>query len=208
MLKEWRGCRFIELFSSLSDNMSMGRPKNFSRVEVLGKAMPIFWKQGFADTTLQDLEQATGVNKSGLYTEFRDKEEFFVACLRHYLENQGKRGLLTKEPLGWNNVETFLKNGPLNKGEQQGCFAVNSMREFAILPDEAYGAVTKNRTRLQRLLAMNIEAEKPKMAPSAIAEIVLSFFSGLCIERNLRSGKTSSTRKIENFLMSLRSLLS
>ena len=184
----------------------MGRPKNFSRVEVLGKAMPIFWKQGFADTTLQDLEQATGVNKSGLYTEFRDKEEFFVACLRHYLENQGKRGLLTKEPLGWNNVETFLKNGPLNKGEQQGCFAVNSMREFAILPDEAYGAVTENRALLQRLLAMNIEAEKPKMAPSAIAEIVLSFFSGLCIERNLRSGKTSSTRKIENFLTALRSL--
>jgi hypothetical protein len=37
------------------------------------------------------------------------------------------------------------------------------------------------------------------MAPSAIAEMVLSFFSGLCIERNLRSGKASSTRKIENF---------
>jgi hypothetical protein len=50
------------------------------------------------------------------------------------------------------------------------------MREFAILPDEAYGVVTENRALLQRLLAMNIEAEKPRMAPSAIAEIVLSFF--------------------------------
>ena len=28
----------------------------------------------------------------------------------------------------WNNIETLLKNGPLNKGEQQGCFSVNSMR--------------------------------------------------------------------------------
>jgi hypothetical protein len=27
--------------------------------------------------------------------------------------------------------------------------------------------------------------------------MVLSFFSGLCIERNLKSGKASSTRKIE-----------
>ena len=140
--------------------------------------MPVFWKHGFADTSLQDLERATGVNKSGLYTEFRDKEDLFVACLRHYLESQGKRGLLTKEPLGWKNVETLLKNGPLNKGEQQGCFSVNSMREFAILPDEAYGVVTENRTLLQRLLAVNIEAERPKMAPSAIAEMVLSFFSG------------------------------
>ena len=184
----------------------MGRPKNFSREQVLEKAMPVFWKHGFSDTSLQDLERATGVNKSGLYTEFRDKEDLFVACLRHYLESQGKRGLLTKEPLGWKNVEAFLKNGPLNKGEQQGCFSVNSMREFAILPDEAYGVVTENRALLQRLLAMNIEAEKPRMAASAIAEMVLSFFSGLCIERNLKSGKTSSTRNIDNFMTALRSL--
>jgi hypothetical protein len=59
---------------------------------------------------------------------------------------------------------------------------------------------------LQRLIAMNIEAEKPKMAASAIAEMVLSFFSGLCIERNLKSGKTSSTRNIDNFMTALRSL--
>jgi len=168
--------------------------------------MPVFWKHGFADTTLQDLEQATGVNKSGLYTEFRDKEDLFVACLRHYLESQGKRGLLIKEPLGWKNVATFLKSGPLNKGEQQGCFSVNSMREVAILPDEAYGVVTENRALLERLLAMNIEAEKPRMDPSAIAEMVLSFFSGLCIERNLKSGKASSSRKIDNFMTAVRSL--
>jgi hypothetical protein len=44
------------------------------------------------------------------------------------------------------------------------------------------------------------------MAPSAIAEMVLSFFSGLCIERNLKSGKASSARKIENFMTALRNL--
>ena len=94
----------------------MGRPKNFSREQVLEKAMPVFWKHGFADTSLQELERATGVNKSGLYSEFRDKEDLFVACLRHYLESQGRRGLLIREPLGWKNVETFLKK----RSSQQG----------------------------------------------------------------------------------------
>jgi AcrR family transcriptional regulator len=206
MMKAQRGCSNIELFSSLADNVPMGRPKSFSREEVLEKAMPVFWKHGFADSSLQELERATGVNKSGLYAEFRDKKDLFVACLRHYLESQEKRGLLSREPLGWKNIRTFLKNGPLNKGEQQGCFSVNSMREFAILPDEAYRVVTENRAQLQRLLAMNIEAEKPRMAPSAIAEMVLSFFSGLCIEHNLKSAKASSTRKIENFMTALRNL--
>jgi TetR/AcrR family transcriptional regulator, copper-responsive repressor len=206
MMGAQRGCRDFELFGFVLDNRCMGRPRSFSREEVLEKAMPVFWKHGFADTSLQDLERATGVNKSGLYAEFRDKEDLFVECLRHYLESQEKRGLLSKEPLGWNNVENFLKNGPLSKGDQQGCFSVNSMREFAILPSEAYGAVTENRALLERLLAMNIAAEKPRMAPSAIAEMVMSFFSGLCIERNLKSGKSSSTRKIDNFMTALRSL--
>src|ERR1700688_2271186 len=206
MMEASRRCRDFELCGFVLDNTCMGRPKNFSREEVLEKAMPVFWTHGFSDTSLQDLERATGVNKSGLYTEFRDKEDLFVACLRHYIESQEKRGLLTKEPLGWKNVESFLKNGPFNKGDQQGCFSINSMREFAILPDEAYRVVTENRALLQRLLAMNIEVEKPKMAASAIAEMVLSFFSGLCIERNLKSGKTWSTRKIETFMTALRSL--
>jgi TetR/AcrR family transcriptional regulator, copper-responsive repressor len=43
---------------------------------VLEKAIRVFWKRGFPDTSVQDLERATGVNKSGLYSEFRDKEDF------------------------------------------------------------------------------------------------------------------------------------
>ena len=201
-----RGYKNIELFSSLSDNEGMGRPKNFSREEMLEKAIPVFWKRGFSHTTLEDLERATGVNKSGLYSEFRDKEELFVECLRYYLATQAKRGLLTEEPLGWKNIETFLKLGPHSRGEQKGCFSVSSMREFAILPDEAHAIVAQSRATVKRLLAKNIEAEGSKMDPESVAEMVLVFFSGLCIECNLKSGKNSRARKIESLMRLLRSL--
>ena len=46
----------------------------------------MFWKHGFADASLQELEKATGVNKSGLYAEFSGKEELFLESLRFYLE--------------------------------------------------------------------------------------------------------------------------
>jgi TetR/AcrR family transcriptional regulator, copper-responsive repressor len=117
-----REYRNIELFSSLSDNMSMGRPKNFSREEVLEKAMPVFWKHGFADTSLQELERATGVNKSGLYTEFRDKEDLFVACLRHYLESQEKRGLLTKSLSAGRTSRPFSRMVLSTRGNSRGAF--------------------------------------------------------------------------------------
>ncbi|WP_263355016.1 hypothetical protein [Acidicapsa acidisoli] len=53
---------------------------------------------------------------------------------------------------------------------------------------------------------MIIEAKKTRMAPAAVAEMVLSFFSGLCIEHNLKYGKGSSTRKIKAFMTALRGI--
>jgi AcrR family transcriptional regulator len=64
----------------------LGRPKQFNREGVLDRAIPVFWKHGFANTTVQHLEQATGVNKSGLYSEFKDKEDLFLAGLERYAQ--------------------------------------------------------------------------------------------------------------------------
>src|ERR1700739_845723 len=104
----------------------MARPRNFSREGVLEKALPVFWKHGFADASLQDLETATGVNKSGLYSEFSGKEELFLESLRFYLAGLSSLGFLKAEPLGWDNIEHFLKLGPGNTEGQKGCFAVSS----------------------------------------------------------------------------------
>jgi AcrR family transcriptional regulator len=111
----------------------MGRPKKFNREGVLDRAIPVFWKHGFANTTLQHLEQATGVNKSGMYMEFKDKDDLFLASLERYAQTRGAE-ILTAQPLGWGNIERFLRLGFGCDDDQRGCFAVNSMRELAGLP--------------------------------------------------------------------------
>src|SRR5258707_2504786 len=176
----------------------MGRPKNFTRDAVLEKALPVFWRRGFADASLHELEQATGVNKSGLYAEFKDKEDLFVQSLRYYLESLEEKGLLTAEPLGWNNIERFLKIGPSSLAGQKGSFAVNSMRESAVLPREAIDLVTRSRSNLKQLLAKNIEAERPKMNPESLAQLVLTFFTGLSMEHNLSLSRRAVDRNIDN----------
>jgi len=178
----------------------MGRPKAFSREDVLEKALPLFWNRGFADASLHELEVATGVNKSGLYSEFKDKEDLFMQRLQYYLESLEKKGLLTAEPLGWNNIERFLKMGPCSMEGQKGCFAVNSMREFAILPPEAIGFITRSRSKLRQLIAKNIEVEHPKMNADSLAELVLTFFTGLSMEHNLSSSRPSIARKIDDLM--------
>jgi hypothetical protein len=51
------------------------------------------------------LEVATGVNKSGIYSEFKGKEDLFTQSLQYYLESLEKKGLLTAEPLGWSSAQ-------------------------------------------------------------------------------------------------------
>jgi AcrR family transcriptional regulator len=184
----------------------MARPKNFSREGVLEKALPVFWKHGFADTSLQELEKETGVNKSGLYSEFSGKEDLFLESLRFYLDRMPQRALLTVEPLGWDNIEQFLKLGPRNREGQKGCFAVSSMRELAILPPAAIEMLGHGRAQLKQLIARNIEVEKPKLAVDALAGMVLTFFAGLSVEQNLKSSRAATGRKIDSLMQLLRNL--
>ena len=183
----------------------MGRPKKFNREGVLDSAIPVFWKQGFANTTVQHLEQATGVNKSGLYTEFKDKEDLFLASLRRYVQTRGTE-VLTAQPLGWGNIERFLRLGFGCDDDQRGCFAVNSMRELAGLPAEAQKLISSGQQKLMRLLIKNIEVEDPKLGPAIVADVVLTFFDGFCILQNLKVGKASSERKIRNLMQVVRNL--
>jgi TetR/AcrR family transcriptional regulator, copper-responsive repressor len=182
----------------------MGRPRKFSREGVLEKALPVFWKYGFARTSLPDLEQATGVNKSGLYAEFESKEALFVACLRHYLETRASGALLTAVPLGWGNIERFLEEAPSCAFDQRGCFSVNSMRELDCLPAEARQVIADGTAQLKQLLRANVSFEKPNMDVNSLCELISAFFSGICIEANLNPDRKRVRRKIRDFMRMLK----
>lgn len=178
----------------------MSRSKNFKREDVLVKSIPVFWKKGFTNTGLQDLEKATGVNKSGLYSEFEDKEDIYVESLRHYIESRGANDILEALPLGWNNIEKFLKMVFVCMEGQGGCYMASTIRELPVLPPEASEMVNQANALLKKSVLANIEKEKTKADPNILADIVMTFFIGISIEQNLKGSKASSQRKIENFI--------
>ena len=188
----------------LTDEIAMGRRKLFTREDVLNKTIPVFWKHGLAETRVQDLEQATGVRKSGLYAEFKDKEDLFVASIRQYFDMLTARGALTKQPLGWNNVEGFLKVCYGSWG-QKGCFSVNSMREFADLPPKARQIMIANMTKAHQLLIDNLAAARGGTDDNeSLADLIITFFCGICLEQNLGPDRTQITKKVEAFMQLIR----
>ena len=182
----------------------MGRPKKFNRDDVLDQVALVFWKNGFKGTTLHDLEKATGVNKSGLYSEFKNKEDLYFASLDRYISNLVAASPLMDEPLGYKNIERFFKRKPCRA--RKGCFCINTMRELPALPRKVNEMVTETMAGVRLALIKNIAAEQPRMDPEAIADFVLTNFIGYHLEQNLAGAEKSSPRKLRNLMRILRSL--
>lgn len=179
----------------------MGRPKAFKRTEVLDKATLIFWQKGFAETSLQDLEKATGVNKSGLYAEFKDKQDLFEACLEHYIVNSAAVKTLIQEPLGWGNIEEFLALTPAIP-QVRGCFCTNTLREIHNLPVAAQNSVKNHFVNLEQLLVRNLAFEGVTAA-HALAGVIMTFNNGNCLAQNTVNSRSNHER-VHSFLDLLR----
>ncbi|MCK1301306.1 TetR/AcrR family transcriptional regulator [Bradyrhizobium sp. 24] len=63
-----------------------GRPRAYEPDVALGKALDLFRTQGFAATSLDDLSEATGMNRPSLYGAFGDKRELYIKSYQRYRE--------------------------------------------------------------------------------------------------------------------------
>jgi AcrR family transcriptional regulator len=69
----------------------MAGKKQFDVDVVLDAAMIQFWRAGYADTSLDDLSRATGLNRSSIYSSFSDKDSLYLRCLDRYAVRYGER---------------------------------------------------------------------------------------------------------------------
>jgi AcrR family transcriptional regulator len=67
----------------------IGRPREFDRAQALKAAMLLFWRKGFAATSMSDLCDAMGVRSPSLYAAFGGKEALYLEALDHYVRTVG-----------------------------------------------------------------------------------------------------------------------
>jgi AcrR family transcriptional regulator len=60
------------------------------REVILGTALKIFGRQGYADTDVQVIADLAGVGKGTVYRHFGNKQELFLATARHSQEMMGE----------------------------------------------------------------------------------------------------------------------
>ena len=88
--RQWWGDHFrlrVVLCTDLSQMGSMGgmaRPRKFDEAEVVEVSRDLFWDQGYAATSIDDLSAATGLGRGSFYKAFGDKHSMFLRGLESY----------------------------------------------------------------------------------------------------------------------------
>ncbi|MFE7561973.1 TetR/AcrR family transcriptional regulator [Kitasatospora sp. NPDC057500] len=67
--------------------------KHFDPDAALDAVVRLFWRQGVATTGIQDIVNATGLNRSSLYATFGGKQELYRAALERYVDSRSRPAL-------------------------------------------------------------------------------------------------------------------
>ena len=131
----------------------MPRNKEFEPEEALDKAMRVFWRKGYFDTSVDDLVQQVGVSRYGLYGTFGNKHQLFLASLDRYRDTFISQLLAGLESPNASLAEiqaffmTFVEMCQTERGKL-GCFMCNSATELALHDDRVAEKVDNYLQRL------------------------------------------------------------
>lgn len=111
----------------------MPRVKDFNEFEVLNKAMNIFWRKGYASTSIQDLVEGLGIERGSLYSCYKDKRTLFKRSLQLYESKLKQKLLVSNDPVA--GIKKFildLVKECTTNSTLRGCFLINTSLELEI----------------------------------------------------------------------------
>jgi AcrR family transcriptional regulator len=169
-----------------------GRPPAYDRDEVIDKAQCLFWKEGPAGVSLDQLSAATGLHKPSIYAAFGGKAGLYVAALDAYIERGAPdvQGAFARTPLRTALEAFFEADLDVFCGAEgkRGCFLVGTAIQAAGAAPEVRSRVEAVFAGLRRLVRARLEravAEGDLAAGTcvgALTEIVFGTHIALAVE--------------------------
>jgi TetR/AcrR family transcriptional repressor of nem operon len=179
------------------------RTKEFETDEIADAAMQVFWRRGYAATSVQDLVDGTGLSRSSLYSTFQNKQGLYQQALQRYelLTTLNNVKLLSGSGSPKALIRQLLINvveDELNDSEHKGCLVANACLELAGHDEDVFQFVASNLQKLQHALeSLLIKAQQSgeissTQNPRALASFFVNTIQGL---RVLGKGSPLEQRK-------------
>lgn len=143
-----------------SENPMSGKPQ-FDDSAVISAAMEIFWRHGYAASSIDELTTAMGLSRSSMYKRFRDKDGLFQEVLSTYAQRVLKRMHAVQADTKRQQLEALFQEflpGDGRTARPAGCMLARSCTEMADLPAGSQ-AVAREGLMSQRAILSGILRE-------------------------------------------------
>lgn len=145
----------------------MVRTREFDPSTALARAVDVFATKGYSETSMEDLVQATGVSRYGIYGTFGNKREFFEQALERYADNMGRQAFLRLlEPdASLSHIrEIFMERiaEMCIADRAKGCLFVHTAMELAAQDDELKGVLQKFMKRMSKAFSVGLESARAR----------------------------------------------
>ena len=180
---------------------AIGRPRGFDRDAALEAAMLLFWRKGFAATSMSDLCDAMGVRSPSLYAAFGSKEALYLEAVEYYARTIGPPvwDKLAEGATARAGIENLLiawtESLPKSRATPAGCMAL-----LAAVGDEWPATIVRvvKKVRLEMLGTLRSRLEtavaKGELTASTdldgLSRFYLSVFQGMAVQA--KDGATSA----------------
>lgn len=139
----------------------MARPRSFDEEAALDAATGLFWRNGYAATTVRELGTAMGLGLPSLYNAFGDKHGLFTRCLDRYLDGSMRARIRRLEGSSTPRaaIATFLKEIVARSlADPRGCFLVNAALEVAPHDAEVRATIAGRLAELEGFFLRTVRA--------------------------------------------------
>ena len=162
----------------------------FDADAALDAAMRLFWDRGYADVSMTDLLDATGVGRQSFYNAFESKPAVFRQCVDRYVDRYQSQllALLQSDPSPDASLVKFLTTWEKQTGGGgPGCLLINVYDDLPVLEpaaaDRIRRAVARFESRVAARLSDAVDANEvtPTMPPTRVARILVATGNGLML---------------------------
>lgn len=180
-----------------------GRPRGYDAEVALGRATEAFWSTGYTATSLDDLCEATGMNRPSLYGAFGDKRALYLQALERYTE-MGRRAI--DEALDYDRpiaealarvyagaLSLYFSGG----GAARGCFLIGTAATEAVADPEARARLGRGLREFDRAFEARLRHAQaqgeldPAADPGELAKIASAVLHTLALRSRAGDSRAS-----------------
>ncbi len=177
----------------------MARPKEFDPERALAKAMHLFWRLGYGNTSLEALMKEMGIAKQSLYDTFGNKRTLYLKALTHYRDQTNSQGqmMLNETPLVRDGFAKLLYGIAAETREQhgRGCLLLSANLQRDVKDAVIRDFLRDNQARVEAIFREAlVRARKqgelsPQHHPAALARFFIVTIQGMRSTARLKSDR-------------------